>query len=172
MRLSRLFLRLCLPVAVALTAWPLHAETTTKLRIAEQHLAECAANVESHPPYGPRDPIIEACQRETDEYIAACGSAGSHSSIECSMAAYTLAHSVRRVDPVDQQFVACLRQAALSHIFPLELLTICRAERDAFGMMCRRRKDATQCDEDMKALAVASCILSGKSDEVCRGDRK
>ncbi|MGJ4945114.1 hypothetical protein ACQR1W_31450 [Bradyrhizobium sp. HKCCYLS1011] len=158
---------LCIGVYAICTAVAPTLAAQADFELAEQKLADCAARADLHPPYGPGNTVMDVCQHAADAYQAACVASG-HSGMECGLAAGALANSMQKHDPVDEQFIQCLEKAGRRGALPLELLTLCRAERHAFEDLCRRRKDIDRCERDAETLARAVCVSRSFGADTCQ----
>lgn len=162
------YLRCVLAVfAVVVTTRPAPAQISFDL--AERRLAACAAHADLHPPYHGGDTVMDACQHEAEAYVSACVARthSEHAEFECRGAAYSLATSMQKRDPIDDRFVACLKSKGQADALPLELLTLCRSERQAFEESCRQRKDAAQCENDAESIARSVCVMRDPNDDLC-----
>jgi hypothetical protein len=155
-------------------------QPSTDFYLAEQHLADCATNADLHPPYvSAQNDVMAVCKREAEAYLLACMASGmargDHAENECRGAAYTLADSMWKRDPIDMQFGKCLEREAKARVhnllWPLELVTLCRSERYAFEASCRQRKDAHQCKQDVEELARIAACGYALDDLACRREQ-
>ncbi|UFX42025.1 hypothetical protein HAP47_0022390 [Bradyrhizobium sp. 41S5] len=124
----------------------------TPFDLAEERIVDCAAHSNLHPPYGGDNDVMQVCSREIEAYQRACVArvgAVQDAEIDCGMAGAASAQRMQNRDPVDVQFVNCLRGKGRG----IEALSVCRVERRAFEANCQKRKDVSQCQKDAEFLA-------------------
>src|SRR6266700_5126561 len=118
-------LMLVFPIAIANGP----AAAQTQFDLAEQHLIDCATHADLHPPYGGTNTVWEVCHNEMEGYERTCMARVGrmpHTKDECRGAAYSLAMALQKRDPIDVQFVNCLRSKGPANAYPVELLSFCR----------------------------------------------
>jgi hypothetical protein len=148
----------------------------TAFDLAEQRLAACAAHADIHPPVRfNENSVAEACHDEIEAYVRACMTRSRYDEPyepDCRYAALTLADTLQKHDPIDVQFVDCLKKNVQTQWLPLVLLALCRSERHAYEASCRKRKDASQCERDSEEMAlIATCNLAPpqhRPDYICK----